>query len=245
VADGARAPAAAYAGARLRWGSRVLVVHGLWRSAGRLALWAEDSTLPAEPPRRRGRSPRTAAHPFAATSEVLTDALTEALGVLGAPFKPATTDSAPLLLPTAGRGPLPSPELVREDLTGAPTGPVALGAWRVPTIEYDPDEALGILCTLGDADITVGATVRHLVTVAGFAADLVARGRLLPTVEPGPVAAWRPVLAGPDAAWAQALALALPPASRAEAEQTTLAPILDALVDAAARAALSGYPIRK
>jgi SNF2-related domain/SNF2 Helicase protein/Helicase conserved C-terminal domain len=234
-------------------GTPVLVVHGLWRStarlASRLALWAEDSALPAEPPRRRGRSPRSQPHPFATPSEALADALTETIGVLSTVFKPATTDSAPLLLPTAGRGPLPSPELVRDDLTGTPTGPVALGAWLVPTIEYDPDDALGILCALGDADITVGATVRHLVTVAGFAADLVSRGRLLPTVEPGPVAAWRPVLAGPDAAWAQALALALPPAGRAEAEQTdpgpAFAPILDALIDAAARAALNGYPIRK
>jgi superfamily II DNA or RNA helicase len=225
----------------------VLVIHGLWRSAGRLALWAEDSALPAEPPRRRGRSARSQPHPFAAPSGSLTDALDEALGLLGAAFKPATTDSTPLLLPTAGRGPMPSPELVRDDLTGTPAGPVTLGAWLVPTIGYDPDEALGVLCALGDADITVGATVRHLVTIAGFAADLVSRGRLLPTVEPGPVAAWRPVLAGPDAAWVQALALALPPAGRAEAEaeETTLAPALDALVDAAARAALSGYPIRK
>jgi hypothetical protein len=236
-------------GASSLGGTPVLVIHGLWRSTGRLALWAEDSALPAEPPRRRGRAPRRPArpqpHPFAATSEALVEALDEALGLLGAAIKPAGTDTGTLLLPTAGRGPLASPELVRDDLSGPPTGTVALGAWLVPTLEYDPDEALAILWAIGDTNATMGATVRHLSTVAEFAGDLVARGRVLPTVEPGPVAAWRPVLAGPDAAWAQALALALPPAGRAEAEQTSLAPILDALVDAAARAVLSGYPIRK
>ncbi|MEU5905448.1 SNF2-related protein [Micromonospora sp. NPDC047527] len=64
-------------------------------------------------------------------------------------------------------------------------------------------------------------------------------------------AVWRPLLTGTDAGWARSLALALPPAARAAAPATTdssdaeltagvlVADALDALTDAAARAALS------
>ena len=50
------------------------------------------------------------------------------------------------------------------------------------------------------------------VELAAFAADLVARGRLLPiALDDPPRAVWRPVLTGPDAAWARVLAVSMPP----------------------------------
>ncbi|MFG1955488.1 SNF2-related protein [Micromonospora sp. NPDC048830] len=56
-------------------------------------------------------------------------------------------------------------------------------------------------------------------------------------------AVWRPLLTGADAAWARSLALALPPAARAAADGPSagelVADALDALTDAAARAALT------
>ncbi|MCZ7379154.1 DEAD/DEAH box helicase [Micromonospora sp. WMMC250] len=67
-------------------------------------------------------------------------------------------------------------------------------------------------------------------------------------------AVWRPLLTGTDAAWARSLALALPPAARAAVDSVALArgagggeltaaevvaDVLDALTDAAARAALA------
>ncbi|MEU6074783.1 DEAD/DEAH box helicase [Micromonospora sp. NPDC047074] len=56
-------------------------------------------------------------------------------------------------------------------------------------------------------------------------------------------AVWRPLLTGTDAAWARALALALPPAARADTGSdepgTVVADALDALTDAAVRAALA------
>jgi non-specific serine/threonine protein kinase len=230
----------------------VLVVHGLWLSTGRLALWGEDPTLPAQPPRRRGRPPRRQQHPFAAPANALTEALADTVP------KPAP-GTVTLTLPTAGGGPVSSPELVREDPTAAPMGPVTVGGWVVPTLEYEPDDALAVLRALRDTEmisgITCGATIAHLTAVIDFADDLVARGRRLPTAQPGPGAIWLPVLAGADAAWAQALALALPPAGRTEVRAdaadgtneitggVVLAAALDAFVDAAARAALDGYPI--
>jgi non-specific serine/threonine protein kinase len=224
-------------------GGAVLVVHGLWLATGSLALWGEDPALPARS--RRRTSPRP--HPFAAGHQTLIEALDQA----GPKPVPGTVT---LSLPTAGGGPVASPELVREDLTPPPRGPVTVGAWLVPTLEYEPDDALAVLRALRDprpiGEVTCGATIPHLTSVIDFVDDLVSRGRLLPTVEPGPIAVWRPVLAGPDAAWAQSLALALPPAGRAETTETgemsagpVLAAAIDALVDAAARARLDGYPI--
>src|SRR5688500_11878892 len=96
----------------------VLVVHGLWRS-GRLALWAEDSALPTSPVSRE--------HPFAVRPEL-----------------DGEPGSATLLLPTVAGRPADSPELVRDEEPVG--GPVELAAWTVPTADFEPDEALAILC---------------------------------------------------------------------------------------------------
>ncbi|MEV4759418.1 SNF2-related protein [Micromonospora sp. NPDC049559] len=95
-----------------------------------------------------------------------------------------------------------------------------------------------------------GADLRGLGELAGFAADLVRRGRTLPSLDltgrgPGSATArWRPLLTGADAARARDLALALPPAVRAAEPEGAAGPLvadaLDALTDAAARTALDG-----
>ena len=73
-----------------------------------------------------------------------------------------------------------------------------LGWWQVPAFEYDADESFALLQVLQGLDAALGATTRYLIEVAAFAADLVGRGRLLPSVDAdGPRAVWRPVLAGP------------------------------------------------
>jgi non-specific serine/threonine protein kinase len=201
-----------------------------------LLLWAEDSAAPP-PPRRAGRRPRQAPHPYAAGQ----DELAAALGPTAAKAAAATTA---LHLPTAAGVPVGSPELVRDQPAPAR---LTLARWLVPTLAYEADDALPVLAALTDPDLTgaalaLGATTRQLAALAAFAVDLVARGRLLPTIDPGPPRAlWRPVLTGPDAGWAQDLALALPPAGRAAGDEPAgqvVAAALDALVDAVARAAL-------
>jgi SNF2 family DNA or RNA helicase len=208
----------------------VLVVHGLWHR-GHLALWAEDPAAPTEPPRRSGRPPKERPHPFAAPA----GDLAAALGDLAAK---ATQTTAVLGLPTAAGRPADSPELVRPEPPAR--APMALASWRVPVLELAPDDAFPLLRALDDDELRYGASLRHLTEVADFAIDLVRRGRLLPTLSAaadGALALWRPLLTGADAAWAQSLAAALPPATRAAggspAEVTAAA--LDALVDAAAR----------
>ncbi|MEU4774946.1 ATP-dependent helicase, partial [Micromonospora sp. NPDC023644] len=201
----------------------MLVVHGVWRSGVGLAVWAEDSTLPAHAPRRPGRAPRERPHPFAADHAMLAAAL-------AGTAEPTELGTALLALPTRAGTPLDSPELVRPDVAGTVRGPVTLAGWRVPVLRYAPDAALPLLRGLDAVAAVPGATLRHLAELADFAADLAARGRVLPGLaEPPPTArsraggeraeavaraVWQPLLTGTDAAWARALALALPPAAR-------------------------------
>ncbi|MFC8619914.1 SNF2-related protein [Micromonospora purpureochromogenes] len=228
----------------------MLVIHGLWLVGVGLAVWAEDSAAPARAPRRPGRAPRERAHPFAADHATLAAALGDV---------PAEAGSLPLTLPTRAGSPLDSPELVRTAVAKPVRGPVTLAGWRVPVLTYAPAEALTLLRALDAAAAVPGATLRHLAELAEFAVDLVSRGRLLPGLaEPAPdeggavavtQARWRPLLTGTDAGWARSLALALPPAARSAAPGgagpadagpgALVADALDALTDAAARAALA------
>ncbi|MCW3814177.1 DEAD/DEAH box helicase [Micromonospora sp. DR5-3] len=149
----------------------MLVIHGLWLSGRGLAVWAEDSTRPARAPRRPGRTPRERPHPFAADHGSLT-------ATLGDP--PAEPASVLLALPTRAGSPVDSPELVRTTVGEPVRGPVTRAGWRVPALAYAPDAALALLRALDLGDAVPGATLRHLAELADFAADLVARGRVLP-----------------------------------------------------------------
>ena len=116
-------------------------------------------------------------------------------------------------------------------------------------------------------------SIGYLAAVARFAADLAARGRVLPVLaeeDGGYAARWRPVLSAADARHARELAAAMPPACRAwppgpqtRASDTgrtgrradrggrragpLLADMLDALADASVRTRLPGalLPARK
>ncbi len=213
---------------------QVLVVHGAWHR-GRLLLWGESAAAPAPSPRRSGGVSR---HPHA----VAPPALAAAVG-LDPAVAAQTAGQVVLHLPARGGVPVASPELIRAE--PEPAGRITLRRWRVPVLAYEPDQALPVLRVLASTNATRatrGAAARLLVALGEFATDLVARGRLLPTLEiDGPDAVWRPVLTGADAAWAQSLALAMPPAVRSAADEPAgevVAAALDALTDAAARAAL-------
>ncbi|WP_157408478.1 DEAD/DEAH box helicase [Actinoplanes sp. N902-109] len=114
-----------------------------------------------------------------------------------------------LLLPSTSAGPLPSPALGLPPRRGTPK----LKPWVVPA-------AVQPFVTEDLADgyeARPGADFAYLAEVCAFAADLVARGRVLPAVRrDGPRASWRPVLSGPDAARHAELLDRMPPACRAE-----------------------------
>jgi SNF2 family DNA or RNA helicase len=210
----------------------VLAVHALWSPGRGVLLWAEDGDRPAGSSSRSLRSARP--HPFAAP--------VSALAALH-PGKPAT---ATLLLPSRPGGPLASPELVRSaGPARSPRGEPVLRAWTVPALIVDAAE-------LEDPadEARYGASVAHLRGVAVLAADLAARGRVLPTLRRSggrAFARWRPVVQGLDAVAFDALVAALPPVGRAEAMPSRGAPdagpdphdlvadALEALTDAAVR----------
>jgi non-specific serine/threonine protein kinase len=155
----------------------------------------------------------------------------------------ATASTVTLTLPTQGGGPIASPELVRDQLDAA-AGGTSSGQWQVPMLELDADLARSVL-SVPDPDGAVwGTSFTHLSVLSRFAADLVARGRVLPDVVVGaPRAVWRPVLTAVDAAWARTLAVSAPPplfAADSDAGLDLWADALDCLVDATARAALGG-----
>jgi hypothetical protein len=118
----------------------------------------------------------------------------------------------------------------------------------VPVLAFGPAAALAVLGEFtgsGPAeDVAAGGSLTYLAAVARFAADLAARGRVLPALaaeDDGYAARWRPVLGGADAQRARDLAAAMPPACRAAAGEDPgplLAGVLDSLADAAARTRL-------
>jgi SNF2 family DNA or RNA helicase len=236
----------------------VLVIHGIW-AYGTLNLWAEDSAAPvrAKPrPGRPSRAPRP--HPFAGGLDALADVASELAGPASDLVRKAIEDELTLFLPSAPDGPLASPGVVRDPGAGpaSPAGRPALAAWRVPALAFEPNTALDLLDALGDpgsrpSPANLGGSVAYLSALARLAGDLAARGRVLPTLEPGEdgsyAARWRPVLAGADAQRARDLAAAMPPlcrATRAEGEPSAqvLTEALDSLADAAARARLGREP---
>ncbi|SEP38128.1 DEAD/DEAH box helicase [Amycolatopsis saalfeldensis] len=201
------------------------LVHAVWSPGRGLLLWAEHDRGPA------GTSSRSAQialpHPFAVSSANLTA------------LHPGKPTSVTLLLPSRASRPLASSEAAA---SGKRRGSApSLRPWSVPALIVDATE-------LDDPDdsASYGASVTYLRAVARLAADLVRRGRVLPTlVRRGDAAEarWRPVLQGVDFVAFDALVAAMPPVGRAEqiAPLTGASPralvtdALHALVDAAVR----------
>jgi superfamily II DNA or RNA helicase len=231
------------------------VIHGIW-AQGALCLWAEDPALPRVLGPGAAGSRLSRPHPFACQAAELADLLAGLTGLRGPAAdaaRKAVGDELTLQLPSAGNGPLASPELAQPDHQAAgparrgPIGRVSLAGWRVPVLAFEPAAALDVLggiSRLGDGEAAAGGSLPYLAAVARFAADLAVRGRVLPVLaaEDGAYAArWRPVLGGADAQRGYDLAAAMPPSCRAAAGEPPgllLADALEALTDAAARGRL-------
>ncbi|MEC3977556.1 DEAD/DEAH box helicase [Amycolatopsis sp. H20-H5] len=171
------------------------LVHALWSPGRGLVLWAERDGLPGG---TASRSARIALpHPFAVSSAKLTT------------LHPGKPTSAVLLLPSRANRPLASSEPAARSRSA-----VSLRPWSVPALVVDPSELDDLA---GSA--SYGDSVTYLRAMARLAADLVRRGRVLPTlVRQGDSAKarWRPVLQGLDSVAFDALVAAMPPVGRAE-----------------------------
>src|SRR5712691_1625375 len=209
----------------------MLVLHGFWAAHEGLCLWAEDSGPTVASGSHALRSARP--HPFAAPASVLTT------------LQPGQPGQADLLLPSLRTAPLDSPELIRTTPRPAARSEPVLLPWTVPIVMLYGTAALAAVPERAPG-VRYGASMDYLAGLAAFAAELVARGRVLPTLDhdgASAVARWRPVIQGPDVAAMHALAAAMPPVCRAvapggDAPHEVMTAALAALVDAAAREAL-------
>jgi hypothetical protein len=172
------------------------LVHALWSPGRGLLLWAERDGGPAG---TSSRSARIALpHPFAVSSAQLTA------------LHPGKPTSATVLLPSRANRPLASSEPAAAGKRSVPS----VRPWSVPALIVDAAELDDL-----DDSASYGASVTYLRAVARLAADLVRRGRVLPTlVRQGDAAEarWRPVLQGVDFVAFDALVAAMPPVGRAE-----------------------------
>ena len=209
-------------------------------------MWGEDYEAPAQPPVRRGRRPAKQAHPFAVSAQALA-ATTVRDGAPG---------TAVLAMPIQDRGPSASAEVRRTPEHSQTPEPLADGRWEIPTLALDSQTALGYLLAADDAEIDLerpiaGGDLLALRALAGFAVDLVGRGRVLPGVRDAgdgrAMAMWSAVVTGADAVWLRGSAAGLPgcftAACPADVDQGaaaagSLAAATDALVDAAVRSRL-------
>jgi superfamily II DNA or RNA helicase len=238
----------------------MLAIHGVW-VGGALVLWAEDSELPVPAaPRDSVPAAFPAPHPFAADPDVLADVLAEFGETASDLVRKATEGELTLWLPGRPGAPSASPDLISDDDPAPAAGNgraarLALAGWRVPALTFEPGPALALLAEIGQAGarsgrgVTGGSTL-YLAAVAGLAADLAARGRVLPglcAADDGYAARWQPVLAGADALRARELTAAMPPLCRAtcaegESSDAAFGQALEGLTDAAVRSRLDRDP---
>jgi hypothetical protein len=235
----------------------VIALHGLWSRDSRLCIWAEDGSLPDRAPLRRGRPPqrpRPRSHPFACPVERLRVVL-EAAGL----NCPAAEDRAlALLLPSWATGPCASPALLRSVEPDAQPAAPALAAWEVPALGLAVDGALELLLALPaqrGRGVTVGDSLRCLAQAGKLALELLARGRLLPSLDrrgDGWVARWHAITDDPlDDDRVRRLAEGMPPLLRAEvpcdagvgeSPRRLVTDLLGVVVDACARRFIAADP---
>ncbi len=225
---------------------------------------------------RGGRTPRL--HPFAAPVGLLADVLAGSGDVAADLARKAADSELTLWLPGTAGSPLVSPDLIAccgaagpDPRSGQAARPV-LAPWQVPALRFDPAAALAVLALVTQSAViepgvvepgaislpaapaergAAAGSMHYLAALGALAADLAARGRVLPGFEQAAdgryFARWRPVLAGPDALRARELTAAIPPVCRAtsavgEPSAGLVTGALDSLTDAAVRARLADGP---
>ena len=195
----------------------MIVLHAAFRGDA-LPVWGE------RPPGEEATPDGTSLYDAGA------DALTSALRAAGLPAPPATT---PVIgwLPTVKGVPVASSPLIAEPAgTGAPT----LRPWTLTACTFAPAEAASLLAAcIGKeslaAGVFVGKDLAFAAAALQFAAGLVVRDQLVPSVEErggAYRAVWRPVIEGADAERFTALARAMPAAGRAFVTDAAAPPAL-------------------
>jgi len=200
------------------------VLHAAWSEPGHLLLWGEASALAANlRPVKHGASSAWQQHPFV----LIPGDLRPALKRCSIPVR-TLPGAVILLLPSDGRGPVPSPELVIEtERPGIPEQ--GLRPWAVTGLFATNTAALDLLLGLPTAappGIVFGASLRFWVVAARFAQELVGRQCFVPALLADEVperrhllrGAWEAAIGDADRQRLMTLARAMPPVCRARAE---------------------------
>jgi superfamily II DNA or RNA helicase len=212
-----------------------LVVHGSW-STDVFFIWGESSVAA---PRRRGRKPRIALHPHAASTDDLRRVLKQVAPLGDWEVMPVATRV--ILLPSTVDAPRLPPWLEPE--VEEVESESLLLPWRVTGVALDVLSALDLLVALpsstGDGQ-QWGTDLRYWSLIAKLGLELLARHRFLPgmTEQEGRYrGVWLPVLDDPqDRSRLRALTEAMPPVCRAlyakvQVPDAGQAPAPHALVD--------------
>ncbi|MFA4836198.1 MAG: DEAD/DEAH box helicase [Dehalococcoidia bacterium] len=203
----------------------MIVLHAIWHhsAAGRLCLWAESSTLPASNPKRRGQqSKKPQRHPFTLSI----DALAKTVGGLseGLIAQSASPAVLPVLLPSTGKGPLSSPDLIlAERIKG--TGKITLISWEIDTLTLDPVDALDFLISLpseSSHEVAFGNSLHFWAEAAKLSLELMTKQCFIPAVTEDKHdgnnhfrAVWEAVIDEEDSKRVQLLSNSMPPICRA------------------------------
>jgi SNF2 family DNA or RNA helicase len=230
----------------------LLALHAVWALDRRLHLWAEDATA-FEAYRRRTtrRGPSTASHPWAAEAAVVAGAIEGAIANGADNTGSAREGQLVLALPGDGAAPAPSPRIAGSH-TDDGSAPLETEPWAVPTLAFDPGDAIRLLLAGRPDDGPGDASVDHLAATVLLALELAARGRFLPGLVQTPDGAsvearWLPSPNPSDVERLRALARAMPPSCHSEADPTSrhgrrapdvLAQVVTDVVDSVARASL-------
>ena len=196
-------------------------------------IWAERTIQATDTkPRALGVEPRQ--HPFAATSDELTAALTLALANNNQNIS-IRSELSTVWLPTIQNNPVPSSPLIGEPTIGTPT----LRSWSVAACVFDANRVLDLLA--GQAynptfapGIGLGNTLRYWATALPFATALTAKEQFLPDVvqrDQKWFAQWTPTITGADVPRLDQFAKAMPAGCRAMGEQLPTRPARAVLLD--------------
>ena len=165
----------------------MIVLHAIWDYAdsAQLHIWAESSRLPITANKRAGRSTadqKPQKHPFALAQDALRETLGELAGSLLA--RNAGTATLTLSLPSAAKGPMPSPELILEEEQELQAK--TFKAWHIPALTLDANFARDFLLALPDnapRSMAFGASLRFWATAASFSFELAARQCYMPSLQ--------------------------------------------------------------
>jgi len=207
----------------------MIILHGALLDRD-LFLWAEapEGANPAsrEDSPSAKSNPELRDYPFCADF----DALARSIRSLPIGFRPTRRrlQSTTIWLPTQGKRPHPSSELIGETPNGR--GKLQLAPWRVEGLLLEPSEYLRVLKAYRERAHAVhgmvsGRDFSFWLEAVRFAGSLVARQRYLPDIEERSShwhAHWRPVWLGEDTGERDRLARSMPAAARAARSEDTL-----------------------